>query len=138
MVPPRIGDERGFCSKAWNLRVLLEYGIDAVFAQDVAVSSRRGPPTFGRHFGTLLSAENRCQVRIAPDFARGCCPIGDDAEVLYKVTDNDSRAHERGIAWNDPQLAIAWLAAADAVIVSNRATALPCLGKWPDLFERGQ
>jgi dTDP-4-dehydrorhamnose 3,5-epimerase len=104
---------------------------------DVAVDIRRGSPTFGRCTQALLSAENWHQVWVPPGFAHGYCTVEPDTEVLYKVTDFYSPAHERGIAWNDPQLAIAWPVAADAAIVSARDRGHPPLADQPSLFEYG-
>jgi dTDP-4-dehydrorhamnose 3,5-epimerase len=114
---------------------LLRVTRGAVF--DVAVDIRRGSSNFGRHAGTVVSAENWRQVWVPAGFAHGYCTLEDDTEVLYKVTDYYSPAHERGIAWNDPELAIAWPVAADAAIVSARDRRLPRLALQPELFELG-
>ena len=75
---------------------------------DVAVDIRQGSPTFGRSFGTLLSAENKRQMWIPPGFAHGFCVTSDSAEFLYLTTDYWAPEHERCILWNDPDLAIPW------------------------------
>jgi dTDP-4-dehydrorhamnose 3,5-epimerase len=105
----------------------------AVF--DVCVDIRRGSPTFGRCAATLLSAGNWHQVWVPPGFAHGYCTVEPDTEVLYKVTDFYSPADERGIAWDDPALAIAWPVDAGAAIMSERDRAHPLLADQPDLFE---
>jgi dTDP-4-dehydrorhamnose 3,5-epimerase len=78
----------------------------AVF--DVAVDVRRSSPTFGRWVGEELSEENRRQLWVPPGFAHGFVVLSDTAEFLYKTTDYYAPAHERCIAWNDPDLAIDW------------------------------
>ena len=75
---------------------------------DVAVDIRRSSPTFGRWVGALLSADNKHQLWVPPGFAHGFVVLSDTAEFLYKTTDYYAPQHERCIAWNDPQLAIAW------------------------------
>lgn len=80
---------------------------------DVAVDIRRSSPTFGRWFGTLLSAENKRQMWVPPGFAHGFCVTSDLAEFLYLTTEYYAPEHERCIAWNDPDLNIAWPLAAE-------------------------
>ena len=75
---------------------------------DVAVDIRRDSPNFGQWASAVLSAENRRQLWIPPGFAHGFLVLSDSAEFLYKTTDYYAPEHERCIAWNDPQLAIAW------------------------------
>jgi dTDP-4-dehydrorhamnose 3,5-epimerase len=102
---------------------------------DVAVDIRRGSPTFGRYAGVVLSAVNWRQLWVPAGFAHGYCTLEDDTEVQYKVTDFYSPAHERGIAWNDPQLAIAWPISATELTVSERDRLLPRLAGQSDIFE---
>lgn len=78
----------------------------AVF--DVAVDLRRSSPTFGRWVGTELTEENHRQLWVPPGFAHGFLVLSESADFLYKTTDYYEPMHERCIAWNDPQLAIAW------------------------------
>lgn len=75
---------------------------------DVVVDLRAGLPTFGKWFGITLSAENKKQVLVAPEFAHGFTVLSDAAEVQYKCTNYHDPAAEASIAWNDPDLRIAW------------------------------
>jgi dTDP-4-dehydrorhamnose 3,5-epimerase len=104
---------------------------------DVAVDIRRGSPTFGHHADAVLSAGNRHQLWLPAGFAHGYCTLEDDTKVKYMVTDYYRPSHERGIAWNDPELTIAWPVAAKTAIVSERDHRLPHLAEQPDLFEYG-
>lgn len=75
---------------------------------DVVVDIRPGSATYGQHFGMELSAENHRQFYITPGFAHGYLTLSDRAVFAYKVTDFYHPEDEAGIAWNDPQIAIAW------------------------------
>ena len=78
----------------------------AVF--DVAVDIRQGSPSFGQWAGVELTAENKKQLWVPPDFAHGFVVTSDVAQVLYKATDFYSPENERSIIWNDDAIAIDW------------------------------
>ena len=75
---------------------------------DVAVDVRRSSPTFGKWVGVQLSEENNLQMWVPSGFAHGFLVTSETADVLYKTTDYYAPAHERCIAWNDPDLSIDW------------------------------
>jgi dTDP-4-dehydrorhamnose 3,5-epimerase len=75
---------------------------------DVAVDLRRGSPTYGKWFGTNLSAENKKMLYLPPGFAHGFYTISETADVLYKCTAEYHKESERGLIWNDPAVGIAW------------------------------
>ena len=75
---------------------------------DVAVDIRKGSSTYGQWVGEILSAENKKQLWIPAGLAHGFVVLSETAEFLYKTTDYYAPLHERCIAWNDPDLAIAW------------------------------
>lgn len=75
---------------------------------DVAVDIRENSPTFGQWAGEHLSAANKKQLWVPPGFAHGFLVLSDSADFLYKTTDYYAPEHERCIAWNDPDLDIAW------------------------------
>ena len=78
----------------------------AVF--DVAVDIRKGSPTFGKWEGIELTEDNHKQLWVPPGFAHGCVVLSDSADFLYKTTEYYAPAHERCIAWNDPEIGIQW------------------------------
>lgn len=104
----------------------------AVF--DVAVDIRRGSPTYGRHASALLSAENWAQLWIPRGFAHGFATLEPDSELLYKVDADYAPELERGIQWNDPDLAIDWPVAAAKAQLSPRDVTLPRLRDLPEFF----
>ena len=97
----------------------------AVF--DVAVDLRPGSPTWGRHAATTLSADNWAQLWIPPGFAHGFATLEPDTEIAYKVTADHSAAHDRGLAWDDPALGIAWPVAPEAAVLSPKDRTHPRL-----------
>jgi dTDP-4-dehydrorhamnose 3,5-epimerase len=75
---------------------------------DIAVDVRRGSETFGQWTGVTLTADNKQMFFIPEGFAHGFCVISESAEFAYKCSDFYAPDEERGIIWNDPQLAIPW------------------------------
>jgi dTDP-4-dehydrorhamnose 3,5-epimerase len=96
---------------------------------DVAVDIRKGSPTFGQHVSAILSAENGCQLWIPGGFLHGFCALEEGTDVLYKVDGSYDRGSERGVAWNDPDLALPWPLAPGKAIVSAKDQVLPRLAE---------
>jgi len=101
---------------------------------DVAVDIRVGSPSFGKHFATPISATNFRQLWIPPNFAHGFLVTSESAEVEYKVTQPYRPQGEIAIAWNDPELAIAWPMRAPTL--SGRDAAAPRLAELRDKLPR--
>jgi dTDP-4-dehydrorhamnose 3,5-epimerase len=96
---------------------------------DVAVDVRAGSPTFGKWFGTTLSAENMRQMYIPTGFAHGFCVLSDTAEFQYKCTDFYAPDCELGVRWDDPAIAIEW--PVRTPLLSAKDQAYPCLSEIP-------
>lgn len=75
---------------------------------DVAVDLRRSSASFGHWVGCHLTAENKRQFWVPEGFAHGFLVLSDIAEFLYKTTDYYAPDYECCIAWDDPDLSIAW------------------------------
>ena len=75
---------------------------------DVAVDIRRGSPQFGRWTAAYLSGDNHRQLWIPPGFAHGFVVVSERAIFQYLCSAPYHPASDRGIRWNDAQLAIDW------------------------------
>ena len=92
---------------------------------DVAVDLRAGSPTYGRWTATTLTGQGGEYLFIPHGLAHGYCTLQDDTEVAYKVDDYYAPECERGLAWNDPTLAIDWPISAAEALLSDKDRALP-------------
>lgn len=77
-------------------------------AFDVALDIRVGSPHFGKWAGIILSAKDQNQLYIPAGFAHAFLALTASVQFLYKCSDFYDQADERGVAWNDPDLAVAW------------------------------
>jgi dTDP-4-dehydrorhamnose 3,5-epimerase len=96
---------------------------------DVVVDIRPTSRTYGRHVSVELSASNWQQLFVPKGFAHGFCTLEPDTEVLYKVSEYYSAAHDRGIAWDDPALGIRWPVEAGSAILSDKDRHHPTLAE---------
>jgi dTDP-4-dehydrorhamnose 3,5-epimerase len=99
---------------------------------DVAVDLRVGAPTFGKWVSAELSEENFLQFYVPAGFGHAFLALSAVAEVQYRCSAYYAPETEGAIAWDDPELAIAWprrdpvLSKRDAAAMSLREyTKLP-------------
>ena len=92
---------------------------------DVAVDIRKNSPTYGKWVSEILSGDTHNLLYVPEGFAHGFCVISDEADVLYKVSNEYSQEHERSIIWNDPKLNIQW--PIKKPIISNKDNKLSLL-----------
>ena len=102
---------------------------------DVAVDIRKSSPTFGQHVSVELSGENKHQLFIPRGFAHGFVVLSDSAIFSYKVDNYYAPAHDRGIIFDDPGLAIDWRLHKDALSLSEKDLSHPCLADSNDIYE---
>jgi dTDP-4-dehydrorhamnose 3,5-epimerase len=60
-------------------------------------------------------------------FAHGFVVVSDVADVMYKQSNYYADATERGIAYNDPDVAIAWPLPTEDLLPSQRDATAPLL-----------
>ncbi len=94
---------------------------------DVAVDIRRGSPTYAQWVGVALSAESFHQLWVPPGFAHGFCVLTESAQVEYKCTELYDPQDEIAVAWDDPEIAIAW--PVDEPLLSGKDRAAPRLAE---------
>jgi dTDP-4-dehydrorhamnose 3,5-epimerase len=94
---------------------------------DVVVDLRRGSPTFGEWEGFDLTEDNMHILYVPVGFAHGFCVLSDTADVLYKQDDYYSGSTDRGIKFDDPDVAIAWPLPTGELIPSQRDIDAPLL-----------
>lgn len=102
---------------------------------DVAVDIRVGSPTFGKHIGVILSAENHRQMFIPRGFAHGFAVLSPTALFQYKCDNFYAPQSEGAIAWNDPSLGIDWMIPEEEIILSEKDKNHPLLKDAEELFD---
>ena len=122
-------DSRGLFMESYKRSVFLANGIGDSFVQDNYSHSLRGTLR-GLHYqkhpkaqaklvtvlrgevfgwvGETLSGINCRMLYVPVGFAHGFCALSAEADVLYKVTDEYAPELDRGVIWNDPDIAICW------------------------------
>lgn len=98
---------------------------------DVAVDIRRGSPTYGRWEAVTLDDESLRQVYLPVGFAHGFLVVSEEADVVYRCSSYYDPALERGFAWDDPDVGIAWPEM--RIEVSARDADAPRLAELADL-----
>lgn len=87
---------------------------------DVGVDLRRGSPTYLRHAGVELNADNRLALYIPAGCAHGFQTLRDDTETLYMISTFHEPAAGRGARFDDPAFAIDWPLEPTAVLERDR------------------
>lgn len=85
---------------------LLRCTAGAVF--DVLVDLRRSSPTFGRWHAETITADNHAMLYIPAGCAHGFQALADATELYYMITPAYVQDAARGVAFDDPILAISW------------------------------
>lgn len=91
---------------------------------DVAVDLRPGSPTYLKHLGVELSADNRRALFIPSGLAHGFQSLTPDSEVFYQMSCAYVPGAGRGVRWDDPTFGIAWPTAERTISERDRT--------WPD------
>ena len=102
---------------------------------DVSVDIRKSSPTFGQHVAVELTAENKHQLFIPSGFAHGFVLLSDSATFSYKVNNYYAPEHDRGIAFDDKDLAVDWKLPHEHLQLSDKDKSNPTLANAKELFK---
>jgi len=95
---------------------------------DVAVDLRRASSTYGHHVAVRLDADEGRQLYMPAGFGHGFCTLEANTMVAYMVGGTYfSPAHERRLAFDDPDLAIGWPVTRDEAVLSEKDRKAPRL-----------
>jgi len=101
---------------------------------DVAVDLRKGSPSFGQVYSTILDTDKNNLLYIPAGFGHGFSVL-EDAVFVYKCSNYYHKDSEGGVRWSDPTLGIDWQVSEP--IVSEKDQILPTLAEFVVAFEGG-
>ena len=101
---------------------------------DVAVDLRKGSPSFGQVYSTILDTEKNNLLYIPAGFGHGFSVL-EDAVFVYKCSNYYHKDSEGGVRWSDPSLGIDWQVSEP--IVSEKDQILPTLEEFVVAFQGG-
>lgn len=101
---------------------------------DLAVDLRSGSPTFGKSLSLILTPEDNNQLWVPVGFGHGFCTLEPNSVISYRVTSYYSPEHDKGVAWDDPDIGIAWPDVADPETLSGKDRQQPRLVELPSYF----
>ncbi|MBF6327891.1 dTDP-4-dehydrorhamnose 3,5-epimerase [Nocardia transvalensis] len=96
---------------------------------DVLVDIRPESPTFGRQQAFLLDDTDFRHLYVPPGFLHGFQALTDTADVCYRIDRPHDPAEDIAVAYDDPELAIAWPQPVTIISVRDRAA-----GSWAELL----
>ena len=105
---------------------------------DVAVDIRTGSPTYGHHVTAELTPDNGQMLWVPAGFAHGFCTLEANTKVSYKVTEYYSPEHDRGLAYDDPEIGINWPIASGKAVLSAKDRRQPALAELGAVFTYSQ
>jgi dTDP-4-dehydrorhamnose 3,5-epimerase len=120
--------QRGASAQAKLVRVI------AGKVLDVAVDLRKGSPSFGQVYSTILDTEKNNLLYIPAGFGHGFSVL-EDAVFVYKCSNYYHKDSEGGVRWSDPTLGIDWQVSEP--IVSEKDQILPTLAEFVEVFQGG-
>jgi len=96
---------------------------------DVLVDIRPESPSFGRQQAFRLDDTEFRHLYVPPGFLHGFQALTAAADVCYRIDRPHDPAEDIGVAYDDPELAIAWPLPVTVVSARDRAA-----GSWRQLL----
>jgi dTDP-4-dehydrorhamnose 3,5-epimerase len=90
---------------------------------DVVVDLRRESPTYRNWMSFELDGDTQASVFIPPGCAHGFQALTEVADTAYRIDRRHDPSEDLTIAWNDPELAVAWPLAPGVMSENDRAAA---------------
>lgn len=75
---------------------------------DVIIDLRKDSDTYKQWIGVELSDKNSRLLYVPEGFAHGYQTLEDDTYVFYQVTEFYTPKSEKGVRWDEPDIAIKW------------------------------
>jgi dTDP-4-dehydrorhamnose 3,5-epimerase len=91
---------------------------------DVAVDIRKNSPTYKKWIKVELSEDNKQMIYIPVGFAHGFVVLSEEAELIYKATNEYAPDLDGGIRWNDSDINVDW-GIDFTPIISDKDASLP-------------
>lgn len=101
---------------------------------DVAVDLRVDSPSYRRWISVSLSPNENNQLWVPAGFGHAFCTLEPNTVISYRVTNYYSPEHEKGIAWDDPDIGVDWPDVADPQTLSPKDRRQPPLAELPAYF----
>lgn len=101
---------------------------------DVAVDLRHDSADYGRWVATVLTPEANNQLWVPVGFGHAFCTLESNSVISYRVTNYYSPANDKGVAWDDPGIAIEWPDVANRDTLSAKDRVQPALTDLPTCF----
>ncbi len=101
---------------------------------DVAVDIRQGSPSYGQHVAIELDNVNKRQLFVPRGFAHGFVVLSETAVFAYKVDNYYAPNHDRGLAFDDAELAIDWQLPAEQLLLSDKDKQQPGFADFDNHF----
>lgn len=97
---------------------------------DAVVDLRKGSPTYGEFYTTVLTAGQGEMLYIPSGLAHGFCVLSESVTMVYNVTSVYCASHDAGVRWDS--MGIPWPSA--RYMLSERDRRLPVFSKFNSPF----